>query len=148
MFSEEMNAFEEAQVAGFKHLESRLGALETFYREEIPSKYPQQPQRKAFKARPAPARPKALGVITNKQVDETARVKVKAKADGQAKVDGVKREPEECSICIEPLVYQRTSRQRCGHRFHNMCIKQWLETHDSCPICRRSIMFCRTGIRV
>lgn len=46
-------------------------------------------------------------------------------------------EAKECSICFEDMeagssVYDL----RCGHTFHPECLKQWLGTKRTCPLCR------------
>jgi len=142
LFEEEIQAFEASQFAGFQQLESRLGALETFYREEVPSKYPSG--RQPSKGRPAPKR---VGLGAKKPPESRRRRSRSADSAVEKKKssrDGPKREPEECSICTEPLVYQRTSRQQCGHRFHTLCFQKWVNSQDesnpvfsSCPRCNK-----------
>jgi len=34
----------------------------------------------------------------------------------------------------------------CGHVFHRGCILKWLELHDSCPVCRKSLSAAPTPI--
>ena len=45
---------------------------------------------------------------------------------------------DDCSICREALpdvaVYLP-----CDHTFHSECIKEWFNTHSTCPICRTNI---------
>jgi hypothetical protein len=42
-----------------------------------------------------------------------------------------------CSICMENYKPgTRIKRLPCKHEFHPECITQWLETNNSCPICR------------
>ncbi|KAL2559257.1 RING/U-box superfamily protein [Forsythia ovata] len=44
---------------------------------------------------------------------------------------------EECVICLEEWkAGQMATEMPCKHRFHGNCIKKWLETHGSCPVCR------------
>uniref|UniRef100_A0A6C0IVR3 RING-type domain-containing protein n=1 Tax=viral metagenome TaxID=1070528 RepID=A0A6C0IVR3_9ZZZZ len=48
-------------------------------------------------------------------------------------------EPEECSICLEPLDnrFQKYILE-CGHQFHTTCLKDWYKNCDSgyrCPLC-------------
>lgn len=46
--------------------------------------------------------------------------------------------PEQCSICTESLT-EKDKPQKCGHYFHNDCIKTWFQQHPlgKCPICRK-----------
>tara|TARA_B100000674_G_C37868268_1_gene928188 strand:+ start:145 stop:975 length:831 start_codon:yes stop_codon:yes gene_type:complete len=47
-------------------------------------------------------------------------------------------EISDCTICLEsegtmiPTV--------CGHNFHTNCLMEWLKDHDSCPVCRNSLV--------
>ena len=41
-----------------------------------------------------------------------------------------------CSICFEPLGSNCVA-LRCKHAFHAPCIDAWLESRDSCPLCKR-----------
>ncbi|XP_059640331.1 RING-H2 finger protein ATL29-like [Cornus florida] len=47
----------------------------------------------------------------------------------------------ECAICL--LEFEDDSILRlltlCCHVFHQECIDLWLESHDTCPVCRRSL---------
>ncbi|CZS99487.1 uncharacterized protein RAG0_07845 [Rhynchosporium agropyri] len=43
---------------------------------------------------------------------------------------------EVCSVCLAAL---EVTKLPCGHYFHFVCIKPWLETVDSCPQCRSSV---------
>ncbi|XP_029561505.1 E3 ubiquitin-protein ligase RNF126 [Salmo trutta] len=46
----------------------------------------------------------------------------------------------ECSVCKEDYSVGETVRQLpCNHLFHNDCIVPWLEQHDTCPVCRKSL---------
>ena len=51
-----------------------------------------------------------------------------------------------CSICLELLESEATGEYRikslieCGHRFHTVCINQWLINTNSCPLCRTLIL--------
>jgi E3 ubiquitin-protein ligase RNF115/126 len=27
----------------------------------------------------------------------------------------------------------------CQHYFHSLCVRKWLQLHDACPLCRKSI---------
>ncbi|XP_047340550.1 RING-H2 finger protein ATL5-like [Impatiens glandulifera] len=48
----------------------------------------------------------------------------------------------ECAVCMEGfqtdvgLIGKRT---RCGHVYHAHCITKWLNTRQSCPLCRSQI---------
>lgn len=43
----------------------------------------------------------------------------------------------DCIICLNELYNPYVL--PCGHRFHNSCIRKWIKSKNSCPICRESI---------
>lgn len=43
----------------------------------------------------------------------------------------------ECSICLDKIYFRYKT--ECNHVFHKNCIVQWLETQNSCPVCRNII---------
>lgn len=46
----------------------------------------------------------------------------------------------ECPVCKEDYSVGENVRQLpCNHMFHNECIVPWLEQHDTCPVCRKSL---------
>ncbi|XP_078527410.1 E3 ubiquitin-protein ligase RNF115 [Lissotriton helveticus] len=46
----------------------------------------------------------------------------------------------ECPVCKEDYkVAERVLQLPCNHFFHNDCIVPWLELHDTCPVCRKSL---------
>jgi len=45
---------------------------------------------------------------------------------------------EECCICIDSDNTKSWSILSCGHKFHNLCISQWLNNNISCPLCRQN----------
>ncbi len=46
---------------------------------------------------------------------------------------------EECSICMDLDNTKAWIMLPCGHKFHNSCIVQWLNTQQNCPICRHNV---------
>ncbi|CAF3827749.1 unnamed protein product [Rotaria sp. Silwood1] len=44
---------------------------------------------------------------------------------------------EVCSICWEK--FEKARRLPCGHLFHEICLRSWLEHDTTCPICRLSL---------
>jgi hypothetical protein len=47
---------------------------------------------------------------------------------------------DECSICLEPLAEQPTIvNLPCSHKFHSLCILEWLNHELICPLCREPI---------
>ncbi|NWZ17711.1 RN115 ligase, partial [Agelaius phoeniceus] len=46
----------------------------------------------------------------------------------------------ECPVCKEDYALAEQVRQLpCNHVFHSSCIVPWLELHDTCPVCRKSL---------
>ncbi|KAK1790907.1 hypothetical protein P4O66_014745, partial [Electrophorus voltai] len=46
----------------------------------------------------------------------------------------------ECPVCKEDYSEGESVRQLpCNHLFHHDCIVPWLEQHDTCPVCRKSL---------
>uniref|UniRef100_A0A7S4CB86 RING-type domain-containing protein n=1 Tax=Eutreptiella gymnastica TaxID=73025 RepID=A0A7S4CB86_9EUGL len=45
-----------------------------------------------------------------------------------------------CCVCQESLpVKSKAQKMPCGHLFHWECLIEWLERHNSCPICRHRL---------
>lgn len=46
----------------------------------------------------------------------------------------------ECSICMDEVpVGNEVAKLPCDHWFHMECIRVWLQEHDTCPHCRKSV---------
>merc|ERR1719510_1216599 len=42
-----------------------------------------------------------------------------------------------CAVCQEDIRPGEPVKElRCGHVFHNACLKPWLSQHCTCPVCR------------
>lgn len=41
----------------------------------------------------------------------------------------------ECPICYDDMSIQ-TTKLKCGHEFHKICIDKWAENNCTCPYCR------------
>lgn len=53
------------------------------------------------------------------------------------KKDGDKLEYPTCSICLMDVAQDQDGiLVPCGHIFHESCIMQWFNLHNSCPVCR------------
>lgn len=45
-----------------------------------------------------------------------------------------------CAICIDDFQSDSLVQElSCGHLFHSLCISQWLEKSDLCPMCKRKV---------
>ena len=47
---------------------------------------------------------------------------------------------EICSICLD--TYKKNDIMnilKCGHKYHNTCIDDWIKNNNNCPLCRLSI---------
>ncbi len=42
----------------------------------------------------------------------------------------------ECSICLDDILEAEVQWTSCEHSFHKPCIKNWLSTKSTCPICQ------------
>jgi hypothetical protein len=47
---------------------------------------------------------------------------------------------EECSICLDKDYTQTWTILPCAHKFHGSCVSTWLQTNQTCPICRFNII--------
>jgi hypothetical protein len=63
----------------------------------------------------------------------------------------VKFESSECNICLED--FDATTKENnqsiflnCGHKFHQECVLIWLDTHNSCPVCREHVARSNFGL--
>ncbi|ORY06707.1 hypothetical protein K493DRAFT_251708 [Basidiobolus meristosporus CBS 931.73] len=45
---------------------------------------------------------------------------------------------DDCAICREPM--DSAKKLPCGHLFHSLCLRSWLEQDGSCPTCRRTLL--------
>lgn len=43
-----------------------------------------------------------------------------------------------CNICFDNADTD-TRKLNCGHIYHKMCIQLWLNSHNTCPMCRRVV---------
>ncbi|CAH2062425.1 unnamed protein product, partial [Iphiclides podalirius] len=41
---------------------------------------------------------------------------------------------EICSVCLEDILLVTLP---CGHRFHDKCVRRWVQDRQNCPNCRR-----------
>jgi E3 ubiquitin-protein ligase AIP2 len=50
------------------------------------------------------------------------------------------KEPEVCSVCQEEFPpHGKAQKMPCGHFFHVDCLVEWLEKHNTCPLCRHQL---------
>lgn len=51
-----------------------------------------------------------------------------------------KKVGEDCVICYQAFKRKEVYLElRCSHCYHESCILQWLDSHDSCPLCRKRL---------
>ena len=55
-------------------------------------------------------------------------------------------EPNDCSICLDPLEYEIVSlpfrgeeNKNCGHKYHKSCLYGWVKKNKNCPTCRTPV---------
>ncbi|KAH7536624.1 hypothetical protein FEM48_Zijuj03G0004400 [Ziziphus jujuba var. spinosa] len=50
-----------------------------------------------------------------------------------------------CGICLEDFLaegihdHDELHRLKCSHVYHKNCILEWLQKHNTCPLCRRPL---------
>ncbi|KAG6603243.1 E3 ubiquitin-protein ligase RING1-like protein, partial [Cucurbita argyrosperma subsp. sororia] len=51
------------------------------------------------------------------------------------------KELGDCCICLDEMMNKKREviRTPCGHVYHESCIFQWLNLHNSCPLCKRPL---------
>ncbi|PKU76694.1 RING-H2 finger protein ATL8 [Dendrobium catenatum] len=59
---------------------------------------------------------------------------------------GEAEDAQECVICLSAFNDGEEVKKlpSCGHLFHAVCIDMWLNSHSSCPLCRRSVQTMRS----
>ena len=87
----------------------------------------------------------------SEQEAERTRKKKKAKVSAVEKLPVVKidrkhckklagannYEPPSCTVCVDPIAMSTKGMfMPCGHIFHPDCLKPWLESSNTCPVCR------------
>ncbi|GMI23204.1 hypothetical protein TeGR_g1337, partial [Tetraparma gracilis] len=45
--------------------------------------------------------------------------------------------PDDCPICMMPLLSEKTYKLPCGHEFHRECTSEMLKRATTCAVCRR-----------
>jgi len=49
-------------------------------------------------------------------------------------------ETTDCPVCQEDFNKdEQLNRLECNHLFHKQCLKEWLERHNTCPMCRHEL---------
>eukprot|EP01103_Thecamoeba_quadrilineata_P000192 TRINITY_DN10159_c0_g1_i1.p1 TRINITY_DN10159_c0_g1~~TRINITY_DN10159_c0_g1_i1.p1 ORF type:complete len:262 (-),score=55.51 TRINITY_DN10159_c0_g1_i1:150-908(-) len=52
----------------------------------------------------------------------------------------IEKTGENCPICQEDFpIGAKAKKMPCSHLFHDDCVIEWLEKHNSCPICRHAL---------
>lgn len=47
--------------------------------------------------------------------------------------------PSTCAVCLEQLAADQTVIDlTCSHTFHEQCLANWFQRHNTCPMCRRA----------
>ena len=75
-------------------------------------------------------------IINKFELETILELWPKEYADWKKKQDNY--EKEMCSICLE-YCDNAPMYVKCGHAYHQNCIKEWLSTKSTCPMCRENI---------
>jgi hypothetical protein len=56
---------------------------------------------------------------------------------GKLRASKMNLEAPTCVVCVEKIeIGMKGMFMPCGHIFHPDCLKPWLETNNTCPVCR------------
>ena len=59
-------------------------------------------------------------------------------------IDNESKNEGDCAICFNDYNDDNDAgKLKCGHTFHNTCIKRWFTTSGTCPICRSNVFECK-----
>ena len=101
----------------------KLATLKTFTYAEWPT-----PQRRSAASPFTPSQPVATTSAVTMDGDDTAQPAFARR--------GIEKE-ERCAVCLQD--YEDDDECMlgvCHHGFHADCLKAWLGTHGTCPVCR------------
>ena len=52
----------------------------------------------------------------------------------------IMKDEKACAVCCNDFKEgEEVQRWPCKHMFHSACTKPWLETHNTCPVCRQKL---------
>ncbi|CAK96392.1 uncharacterized protein An02g02180 [Aspergillus niger] len=109
----------------YKYTGRRHWRRAVYSQEELDRVISQLMEQNANRGAPPPAPPSAIQSLPKKKVDEEM-----LGSEGRA----------ECSICMDAVeLGTEVTVLPCSHWFHYSCIELWLNQHNTCPHCRRSI---------
>ena len=77
-------------------------------------------------------------LVENIQVQQAANITIIDLSQGVDVGNGSKPEVPNCPICMEDIK-GRAALMECGHMFDEECVLKWLESKNSCPICRQPV---------
>ncbi|OOF99451.1 hypothetical protein ASPCADRAFT_203217 [Aspergillus carbonarius ITEM 5010] len=104
-----------------------------YSQEELDRVISQLIEQTANRGAPPPAPPTAIQSLPKKRVDAEM-----LGSEGRA----------ECSICMDTVeLGTEVTMLPCKHWFHYHCIELWLNQHNTCPHCRRSIDASQSEVR-
>eukprot|EP01084_Bolivina_argentea_P228463 385857_1 len=57
--------------------------------------------------------------------------------DYNIEMEGLNANEEQCVICMDSLsAIGKIGKLECGHKFHRKCLIEWVESNQTCPLCR------------
>ena len=55
-------------------------------------------------------------------------------------IPGFSSDQTSCVICMNNFDDTTVGILECGHKFHRICVNQWISGHHNCPMCRREAL--------